>query len=109
MAIPTPRVRTYRLASDCPECGRPLVLSRRRSDAGRILRCSAFRCAFVEDYAGALRAIGKEQANAGVDAIEARVVALIFRFHPDRHPAAVASVDVTAELVALLDAIREMA
>lgn len=111
------RVRVYRLSSDCPDCGRPLVLSRRRSDAPLILRCSGFRCAFEEDYAGALRAVAYEQPGiplqqrreAAGESVVSRLRDLIFRWHPDRHPSPVPSVDVTAELTALLDAIRETA
>ena len=109
--------RAFRLATECPKCGEPLRVRRRRDDGGEFLGCSAYpRCAHAEEYDPFLTAMMEQIEALGRDLADARrqrpaapasldlareLRGLVYRWHPDRHPEPIAPHDVVAELTRL--------
>ncbi len=113
----TPEGRAWRIATDCPKCGSPLRLRRRRDDGGEFLGCTSYpRCAHAEEYDPFLSAMMEQiealerdlaaarrqqrATPAGVD-VARELRGLVYRWHPDRHPEPIAPHDVVAELTRL--------
>ncbi|MEB2346931.1 MAG: topoisomerase DNA-binding C4 zinc finger domain-containing protein [Deltaproteobacteria bacterium] len=113
----------WRLAADCPACGAPLRLRRRRADGGEFLGCSSYpRCDHAEEFDPYLDALAeqvddlrdrlasatarladreREQTPESVD-LRRELRGLIALAHPDRWPhAADLAHEVTARLTAL--------
>jgi len=102
-----------RVSASCPSCGAPLMLRLRRDDRSPFVGCRAFpRCRFAEPYENMHGALLAELAELRAERLEApasvlaeRIRALLFEWHPDRHPEPIPSNRVVAELLH----IREMA
>jgi ssDNA-binding Zn-finger/Zn-ribbon topoisomerase 1 len=114
-----------RVSAACPCCGEELVLRTRRDDRSPFIGCRGFpRCRFVEPFEDLYGALleeltelrtenvelrGELEANVpkapGVGAVADEIKALVFQWHPDRHPDAIPS----GLVVSALNRLRAMA
>lgn len=101
-----------RVSAACPLCKAPLLMRTRRNDGNPFVGCSSFpACRFVEPYDTLHGALLDEIDDLRHELHEARkgnpsapspvgerIKALLFEWHPDRHPEAIPSGRVAAEL-----------
>lgn len=125
-----PNPAPWRLAAECPVCGRGLRLRRRREDRRPFIGCAGYpSCKFAEDYDEVLVAIVAERdrlrreqdslleyattledeleearSEKGAD-VSRELKALVYRWHPDRHPEAIPPGEVVGELLRLREAV----
>ena len=106
-----------RVSASCPWCGAALVLRTRRDDRSPFVGCGGYpRCRFAEPYEALHGALLEELAELRAERLEApagvladRIRALLFEWHPDRHPEPIPSGRVVAELNRLREMAREAA
>ena len=124
----------YRLASDCPLCGKPLRLRRNRSDGNKFWGCTGYpACRFTEDYEARSTELITEIATLKRELWKARNEAefarrnqsprspgtagspthikrllkkLVFQFHPDRNPELLDHNRVVSEINVILDEVK---
>lgn len=112
---------TWRLARECPDCGRELKLRRNRTERSLFVGCSDFpRCRFAESYdereaellerlvelEAAIDAYAVQRSRAPADVVEKELRALIFAWHPDRQHGPLEPHAVVRELTRLRDLVR---
>ena len=104
----------WRLARACPRCDGELRLRSRRRDNATFVACSGFpSCTFAEPFEPVLQELAERVADledqlaaATAPRLPAEVLGkglreLVYRWHPDRHPAPLSPHEVCAELTAL--------
>lgn len=105
---------TVALTGTCPLCDRDLALRYRRSDRQPFVGCVGYpACHYTCDYDVVLERLHDEMEElrrhskaAAPESVRKRLRELVFRFHPDRAGASVATHDVVAALNELLDRTR---
>lgn len=102
------------LTGTCPLCDGELRVRRRRADNEPFVGCVGYpACRYTADYDVVLENLHDEVKElrrstkaAAPDSVRRRLRELVFRFHPDRAGASVATHDVVAALNELLDRTR---
>jgi hypothetical protein len=120
-------MRALHVVERCPECGAGLRVRSRHADGERFVSCGDYpRCRWAEsidarsqrlaervaeledELADAYLTIGETKnakAAAPISVVDRELKALVFRWHPDRHPKPVDSTTLVAEL----NRVRELA